>query len=120
MDCKNASLPDNVSTTTRPTLSKVTATEQDVKDILKSLDVNKATGPDGISPKMLREAGETISKPLTRLINMSLTTTQFPETWKLANVLSFFKKNDETQINNYKPISFLSCVSKIAECVVFK
>ena len=83
LDCKNASLPDNVSTTTRPTLSKVTATEQDVKDILKSLDVNKATEPDGISPKMLQEAGETIAKPLTRLINMSLSTTQFPETWKL-------------------------------------
>ena len=120
LDCKNASLPDNVSTTTRPTLSKVTATEQDVTDILKSLDVNKATGPDGISPKMLREAGETIAKPLTRLINMSLSTTQFPETWKLANVLPLFKKNDKTQINNYRPISLLSCVSKIAERVVFK
>ena len=120
LDCKNASLPDNVSTTTRPTLSKVTATEQDVKDTLKYLYVNKATGPDGISPKMLREAGETIAKPLTRLINMSFSTTQFPETWELANVLPLFKKNDKTHINNYRPISLLSCVSKIAERVVFK
>ena len=120
LDCKNASLPDNVSTTTRPTLSKVTATDQDVKDILKSLDVNKTMGPDGIRPRMLREAGETIQKLLTRLINMSLSTTQFLETWKLANVLPLFKENDKTQINNYSQIFLLSCVSTIAECVVFK
>ena len=72
------------------------------------------------SPKMLWETGETIAKPLTRLINMSLSTTQFLETWKLANVLPLFKKNDKTQIKIYRPISLLSCVSKIAERVVFK
>ena len=32
-------------------LSKISANEKDVLDILKTLDVNKATGPDGISPK---------------------------------------------------------------------
>ena len=51
---------------------------------------------------------------------MSLSTTQFPEKWKLANVLLLFKENDKTQINNYRPISLLSCVSTIAERVVFK
>ena len=84
------------------------------------MEVNKATGPDGISPRMLREAGPAISKPLTRLINMSLTKMCFPDPWKLANVLPLYKKNDKNVINNYRPISLLSCVSKIMERVVFK
>ena len=96
------------------------AKEQDVLDILKSLNVNKSTGPDGVSPKMLREAGPSIARPLTQLINLSLRTPKFPDFWKIANVLPLFKKNDKTQMNNYRPISLLSCVDKIAERVVFK
>lgn len=102
------------------TLSYITATEKDVSDILKSLNVNKATGPDGISPKMLKEAGAAIVKPLTTLINMSLSTSLYPKDWKLANVLPLYKKNDRRLINNYRPISLLSCVSKVMERVVFK
>ena len=69
---------------------------------------------------MLREAGPTISKSLTRLINMSLQCNWFPETWKLANILPIHKKNEKNIINNYRPISLLSCVSKVMERVVFK
>ena len=44
----------------------------DVHDLLKALDTSKATGPDGISPKLLHEAGITIVPSLTKLINLSL------------------------------------------------
>ena len=101
-------------------LSQISASEKDVLDILKTLDVIKATGPDGISPKMLREAATRLAKPLTRLINMSLVCKQFPDSWKLTNVLPLYKKNEKTSINNYRPISLLSCVSKVMERVVFK
>ena len=77
-------------------------------------------GLDGVSPRMLHEAGPTISKSLTRLINMSLQCNWFPETWKLVNVLPIQRKNEKTIIDNYRPISLLSCVSKVMECIVFK
>lgn len=119
LNCSNAVLPNSphrVSTR----IANITATEQDVFDIIKSININKATGPDGISPVMLREAGLTIVKPLTKLINLSLSTAVFPDSWKLAHVLPLYKKNDKSEVNNYRPISLLSCVSKIAERVVFK
>ena len=118
LDTQNSSLPDITETPNR-ILSSINA-EKDVIDILKSLDVNKATGPDKISAKMLREASIAIAKPLTRLINMSLNKMVFPDEWKLANVLPLYKKNDKTSVNNYWPISLLSCVSKVMERVVFK
>ena len=40
--------------------------------------------------------------------------------WKLANVLPLFKKGDVTELNNYRPVSLLPCVSKILERIVFK
>ena len=119
LNSNNATLPKSVPSRTER-ITNIVATEQDVLDIIKSVNVNKAAGPDGVSPTMLREAGLSIVKPLTKLINLSLRTAIFPDSWKLAHVLPLHKKNDKSEINNYRPISLLSCVSKIAERVVFK
>ena len=40
--------------------ASIDASEQDVLDVLKSLDTTKATGPDGIGPRLLYEVGYTI------------------------------------------------------------
>ena len=120
LDSSNASLPIFMSSVNSCKLSKITANQQDVIDVLKSIDINKATEPDEISPKILREAGAAIAPSLTPLINLSLSCNTFPDPWKLANVMPLYKKDDKTQINNYRPISLPSCVSKIMECVVFK
>ena len=44
----------------------------------------------------------------------------FPDEWKLANVLSLYKKDDKNSVNNYRPILLPSCRSKVMEKVVFK
>ena len=120
LDNSNVPLSQHVPIRDNSILCSIEAIEQDVLDILKSPDTNKATGPDGVSPRMVREAGRAISKSLTRLIDMSLQCNWFPETWKLANVLPIHKKNKKTSINNYRPISLLSFVSKVMERIVFK
>ena len=98
----------------------VKASEQKVLDLLMSLDTSKATGPDGIGPKLLYEAGPSIVQSLTRLINLCLDSAQVPQMWKHANVMSLSKKGDPSELNNYQPVSLLPCTSKILECIVFK
>jgi hypothetical protein len=41
-------------------LRQILITETEVEDILKILDTSKATGPDCINPRLLREAGQSI------------------------------------------------------------
>ncbi len=65
---------------------------EDIYEILINLDTSKATGPDGISNKHLREAAVPISQPLSELFNYSLSTGYFPDTWKLAHVILILKK----------------------------
>ena len=89
-------------------------------DLIKSLDTTKATGPDGIGPRLLYEAGYTIVPSLTKLINLCLSSAQVPQMWKHANVMPLFKKDDSSKLNNYRPVSLLSCTSKILERIVFK
>lgn len=102
------------------TLDKVTVSEQEVIDLLKGLDARKATGPDGISPRLLKEAAPAIAPSLARLFNLSLSTGKVPQGWKQANVIPIFKKGARTDRDNYRPISLLSCVGKVLEKVVFK
>ena len=74
------------------TLDSITVTEKDVGDILSTINTNKAYGPDGLSPRLLKEAGPSIIKVLTKLFNKSLELAKFPLTWKRANVLPIYKK----------------------------
>ena len=118
IDDSNAQLPDEQNF--QVGLDNILATEQEVNDLLKCIDPSKATGPDGISPRLLKEAGEGIVPSLTKLINFSLSTSKVPHSWKLANVIPLFKKGEKSDVNNYRPVSLLSCVSKILERIVFK
>ena len=40
--------------------------------------------------------------------------------WKMANVLPIHKSEEKNNVNNYRPISLLSCLGKIFERCVFK
>ena len=88
--------------------------------IIKTFDVGKANGPDGISNKLLKETANSIALPLSNLINKSFILSKVPATWKEANVCPIFKKNDRTLVANYRPISLLSCVGKIQERIVYR
>ena len=57
--------------------------------------------------------------PLTELINLSFSNGKFPTILK-CSVIPTFKKGDKGQCNNYRPISFISNLSKIIEKIVYK
>ena len=101
-------------------LSDITITENDVFDQLKCIDCSKSSGPDEVTPTLLKQAGYAIVPSLTKLFNCSLLEGKFPQLWKNANVTPLFKKGNKNDINNYRPVSLLSCVSKIFEKIVFK
>lgn len=49
-----------------------------------------------------------------------MTENVYPNNWKIAHVLPLFKKDDPSVATNYRPVSLLSCVSKIMERIIFK
>ena len=119
LDSDKADLPElNYKTDSR--LANIIIRESEVLDILKSLDTSKATGPDGISAKMLKETATSIAPSLTKLFQKSFKKGQIPKLWKEANVLPLHKKDDKASFANYRPISLLSVVSKVYEKLIFK
>jgi hypothetical protein len=112
--------PPDIPAPDHDLLENIEITEKDVEDVLKCINTNKAYGPDNLSPRLLKEAGQSIVKVLTRLFNKSLQLGKFPALWKRANVLPIFKKAETFITTNYRPVSLLSIVAKIFEKIVFK
>lgn len=101
------------------TLNELEIPMEMVLTSLKQLDVNKATGSDGISVRLLKETADQIVPSLTMLFNKSLRLGAFPGDWKLANIVPIFKKGKRELVENYRRISLLPVISKVLErCVL--
>ncbi len=96
-------------------LSNVVFTSANVRKALQNLDVNKAIGPDEISPRVLKHCAAELAPSLAVLFNLSMRSGTLPDLWKRANVTPVFKKGDKSDVANYRPISLLCIVSKIME-----
>ena len=107
-----------MSTLNKLVMDEITITE--VKDIIHSIDINKASGPDNISHRMLKGCINSIYGPLCILCNRSLSEGVFPESWKKAIVTPIFNKGDKSLPSNYRPVSLLSSCGKILERIIFK
>ena len=62
-------------------------TKQEIFNLLNALETNKASGPDGISGKMLKGTAISIAPFLTELFNLSITSGRIPSKWKLSSVV---------------------------------
>lgn len=94
---------------------------REVKDVIKSLKSNKATGNDLISAKILKNLPRKGVVLLIKIINGMFCTGHFPTAWKLAKVIPVPKPGkDPSKLTNQRPISLLSHPSKVAEKIIKK
>jgi Reverse transcriptase (RNA-dependent DNA polymerase) len=82
---------------------------------LGALNINKASGPDGLNPRVLKELCHELANPLTYLFNKSMNAGKLPKAWKEAEVRPIFKKGDKSSAGNYRPVSLTSIVCKVFE-----
>ena len=110
---------DHDETTTTSLLDDTVLAPDHVAAVLRNPDNNKAHGPDGIPARLLTETAYQIAPSLCDLFNKPLRTGAVPQNWKLANVVSVYKKGDKEHVENYRPISLLPLISKVLERCLF-
>ena len=100
----------------QPILENIDFSEQ---EICKLLNVNKSTGRDDLPPFLFKNA-ETLSHSIYQIFRKISQTCTFPACWKKAIISPLHKKDDKSDIENYRPVSLLSVISKILERITFK
>ena len=80
------------------------ATSKDINKIIKSLNPNKATGPDRMSLKIIKNAANVTDSHLAYIINKDLKENEFSENAKTALVRPISKKDDRDKSKNYRPV----------------
>ena len=89
-----------------------------VHRVLRSWKTNKASGPDGIPPRFLKEFTDELAPVLCRLFRLILISCTYPSSWKHALVQPVLKKGDRSNPSNYCPIAVTPGVAKVLETVL--
>lgn len=92
--------------------------ENEVIRIIENLKCRKSPGVDGIRSETLKEIKLEIIKPLTYLINQCLQTGYFPQVLKTSIIKPLYKTGSKVSMENYRPVSLLSNISKIIEKII--
>ena len=115
----NVNFKDYLRIPVVPNMSFSQISEEAVMEVLNNLKQKLSCGHDGISSRLLKASKTVVCKPLTLIINQTLTSGIFPDTLKIAKIILLFKKGDKTLLENYRPISILPAISKIFERIMF-
>ena len=121
---KLASKIPNASTTfesyiNKPdSIMKTKLSMNELKDAFFSLKINKSPGYGDISFNVVKKCFSSLCKPLKYLFNLSIEKGIFPDDLKIAKVTPIYKADDKSDVSNYRPISVLSCISKILERIM--
>ena len=90
----------------------------ELSNAIKCMSSSKAIGVDGVPLLAVKKCFAVIGPHLLNIVNSSITTCTFPSAWKIARVVPIHKSGDKTDLNNFRPISILSVLSKVTEKVV--
>ena len=108
-----ASVKDSHTTLTLRKLNR-----NELLEIFKGLKPKTSYGFDNLSSKVIKLLRFEILTPMKILSDKMIEESKFPSIWKRAKVIPLYKKGDKTDVNNYRPISLLPSLSKIAEKII--
>ena len=80
---------------------------------LDTLNEDKANGMDLITKALLKNSCVEARKLILELFNNVLLGGVNPRDWKLGDIVLILKRPPVTDISNYRPITLISCLSKV-------
>ena len=87
-------------------------------DTLEKCPLKINESPDGLNYYLIRKCSVSLTKPITFLLRYSFLYSVLPSNWKMAYIIPIPKSPNAVDINNFRPISLTSPISKIAENLV--
>jgi hypothetical protein len=83
---------------------------------MRNLKCSAASGPDGLSPFILKHCAAELTDVITVVVNKSLSTGVIPMSWKSSKIVPIPKKNDNPFAETkYRPIACIASLMKVTE-----
>ena len=96
-------------------------TLEEIHEAVQELKNNKAAGPDGILNEYIKSTVDIMIPVYLSLFNYVLDRGIFPDSWLNGVILPIYKgKGIESDPNNYRPITLLSCLGKLFTSILNK
>ncbi|GFX42049.1 RNA-directed DNA polymerase from mobile element jockey [Trichonephila clavipes] len=96
-------------------------TPTEILSYVQRLKPRKSPGLDQISNRMIKNLPLKFLLFITLLINQLFKNSYFPNSWETAVVIPILKPDKDSALpSNYRPISLLSCLSKVYEFVLLQ
>ena len=89
-----------------------------VLKLLQQLKPHKASGPDRLPNRVLKELAPELAPILVDIFNQSLHTGTVPNDWSNAMITPEFKKGNVHLPANYRPVSLTTVACKLLEHIV--
>nr|CAI5849067.1 unnamed protein product [Callosobruchus analis] len=87
--------------------------------VINSLKNTNTVGVDNISVRVVKYIANYIATRLAHIINEAVEQAVFPRDLKIGKVIPIFKKGDDKDMSNYRPITIPTVISKIIERAVY-
>ncbi|KAI8485009.1 hypothetical protein Bbelb_372550 [Branchiostoma belcheri] len=100
-------------------MPQVEVTLEGVRKLLDGINPVKASGPDLLPCRVLKDHAQELSTILHFIFNQSLEGGQVPVDWRGAFIHPIFKKGDRSDPSNYRPVSLTSVCCKLMEHILF-
>ena len=95
-------------------------TKQKLRKLLKKRKGNRSCGIDYIDGYSIKLAAPLIEDILLHLVNLSFDNATYPSLWKVNKVSPQYKKGDKMLGENWRPVTDIVFVSKLAEAAVYE
>ena len=118
---EHLAIKDHVTTllSQAPSHPVLGVTAHEIHSAIRALGAWKAAGPDHVLNVCLRECESILLPHLVTIFSASLQCQFLTRQWRCAEVLSVPKPNGDPSLpKGYRPISLLSCISKVLERIV--
>ena len=91
---------------------------EEVSSQVRRLKVDKASGPDGICPGVVKILPVQWIVTLATLFNAVFHSGSYPSSWCIAKLVSLFKRGNKALPRNYRGINILNCIAKLYDMVL--
>ncbi len=110
--------PDRANSYQAHSSTTLTLEEHEVRRTLRSINPRKATGPDGVPGRVLRECADQLAGVFTKIFNQSLAQSTVPSCLKSSTIVPLPKKAHISSLNDYRPVALTPVVMKCFEKLV--